>query len=186
MLRLSEWKIAAANDAYGTQMVLNESAPADFNWDDASTGSSVFQQVMAGAGLSAQEWRMAADSGGGNWASMLTVAAQGVASARFARAGHFNDLDQLTIGQSSMTEVQQQAEFSLWSVLSAPLNIKVTGTAGTTAAAIGSSSTDFTVILRGAPAVYGREESHPSPCGAERRSSAPGGNRVVSGSRCTP
>ncbi|MFF2148439.1 glycoside hydrolase family 27 protein [Kitasatospora sp. NPDC058190] len=124
--------IAAANDAYGTKMVLNDSAPAYFNWDDAGTGSSVFQQVMAGAGLSAQEWRMAADSGGGNWASMLTVAAQGVASARFARAGHFNDLDQLTIGQSSMTEAQQRAEFSLWSVLAAPLNIKVTGTAGFT------------------------------------------------------
>ena len=124
--------IAAANKSHGTHMVLNESAPAYFNWNDTSTGSPLFQQVMAGAGRSAQEWRMAADSGGGNWASMLTVAAQGVASASFARAGHFNDLDQLTIGQSSMTEAQQQAEFSLWSVLAAPLNIKVSGTAGFT------------------------------------------------------
>ncbi|WP_194897991.1 glycoside hydrolase family 27 protein [Catenulispora pinisilvae] len=124
--------IAAANAKYRTHIVLNESAPAYFNWDDKSTGSPLFQEVMAGAGLSAQEWRMAADSGGGDWASMLTVAAQGLASAPYARAGHFNDLDQLTIGQSSMTEAQQQAEFSLWSVLAAPLNIKVSGTAGFT------------------------------------------------------
>ncbi|GAA1987430.1 glycoside hydrolase family 27 protein [Catenulispora subtropica] len=149
--------IAAANDSYGTHMVLNESAPAYFNWDDASTGSALFKEVMAGAGLSAQEWRMAADSGGGNWSSMLTVAAQGVASAQFARAGHFNDLDQLTIGQSSMTETQQQAEFSLWAVLAAPLNIKVTGTSGfTTQVVADAGNADVIAVDQDRLGVQGR------------------------------
>ena len=139
--------IAAANKKYGTHIVLNESAPAYFNWDDKSTGSALFKQVMAGAGLSAQEWRMAADTGGGDWASMQTMMAQGVAAAPYARAGHFNDLDTLGIGKSAMTEAQNQAQFSAWAVMAAPLNINLEGTAAFTSQVVADAgNTDVIAV----------------------------------------
>ncbi|MEV7602673.1 glycoside hydrolase family 27 protein [Kitasatospora sp. NPDC089797] len=124
--------IAAANAAHGTHMVLNCSAPAYFNWDNRSTGSPVFQKVMAGIGLSSQEWRMAADVGGNTWAAALTSIDQTDATADYAKAGHFNDPDQLAIGQSSMTVAQQRAQLTMWAMYAAPLNIKMTGAAAFT------------------------------------------------------
>ncbi|MFI8454501.1 glycoside hydrolase family 27 protein [Kitasatospora sp. NPDC085464] len=124
--------IAKANAAHGTHMTLNCSAPAYFNWDNQSTGSPVFQKVMAGIGQTSQEWRMAADVGGNNWAATLTSLEQSDATAGYARAGHFNDPDQLALGQSSMTPDQQRAQLSMWAMYSAPLNIKMTGAAAFT------------------------------------------------------
>ncbi len=128
--------IAAANKKYGTHMVLNDSAPAYFNSDGKSTGSPLFKQVMAGAGQSSQEWRIGADTNGGDWATVETMLAQDVASESFARAGHFNDIDQLSIGKSAMTEAQQQAHFSAWAEMASPLNVNLEGTAAFTPQAV--------------------------------------------------
>lgn len=125
--------IKAANTTYGTKMVLNASPPAYFNWHNDATGTAVYQKVVAGLGKYAQQWRIGGDNGGSTWSAMLTTLAQGVGSAQFARAGHFNDLDQLAFGKGSLTRSQAQSEFSLWAQMAAPLNIKVNGTAGFTA-----------------------------------------------------
>src|SRR5471032_1752512 len=63
---------------------------------------------------------------------MLTTVDQAVGAAAYARAGHFNDLDQLAMGKGSLTTAQGQSEFSIWAVLAAPLNIKVGVTTGLT------------------------------------------------------
>jgi alpha-galactosidase len=124
--------INAANAAYGTRMVVTPSPAAYFNWNGGATGTAPFQKVMNGLALYAQEWRMGVDNGGYNWSSMVTDLDQAVGAAAYARAGHFNDLDQLAMGKGSMTTAQGQAEFSLWAVLAAPLNLQYTTANGFT------------------------------------------------------
>jgi len=125
--------INAANAAYGTRMVVTPSPAAYFNWKGNATGTAAFQKVMNGLALYAQQWRMGVDNGGYNWSNMVTDLDQAVGAAQYARAGHHNDLDQLAMGKGSMTTTQGQAEFSLWAVLAAPLNIQYTTANGFTA-----------------------------------------------------
>jgi len=125
--------VDAANAAYGTHMVLTPSPAAYFNWHNDATGTASFKKVMDGLALYAQQWRIGGDNGGSTWSAMLTTLDQGVGASAYARAGHFNDLDQLAMGKGSMTVAQGQSEFSLWAVMAAPLNIKVGVTTGLTA-----------------------------------------------------
>lgn len=128
--------VNAANAAYGTRMVLNPSPAAYFNWHNDATGTAAFQKVMNGLALYAQQWRIGGDNGGSTWSAMLVTADQGIGAAAYARAGHFNDLDQLAMGKGSMTAAQGQSEFSIWAVMAAPLNIQYTTTNGFTAQVI--------------------------------------------------
>src|SRR5471032_833112 len=124
--------VDAANSAYGSHMVLTPSPAAYFNWNNNATGTAAFQKVLNGLALYAQQWRIGGDNGGSTWAAMLTTVDQAVGAAAYARAGHFNDLDQLAMGKGSLTTAQGQSEFSIWAVLAAPLNIKVGVTTGLT------------------------------------------------------
>lgn len=125
--------VDAANAAYDTHMVLTPSPAAYFNWHNDATGTASFKKVMDGLALYAQQWRIGGDNGGSTWSAMLTTLDQGVGAAAYARAGHFNDLDQLAMGKGSMTVAQGQSEFSLWAIMAAPLNIKTGATTGLTA-----------------------------------------------------
>jgi alpha-galactosidase len=139
--------VDAANAAYGTRMVLTPSPAAYFNWHNDATGTAAFQKVVGGLALYAQQWRIGGDNGGSTWSSMLTTLDQGVGTAAFARAGHFNDLDQLAMGKGSMTTAQGQSEFSLWAMMAAPLNIKVGVTTGLTAQLVSDAgNTDVIAI----------------------------------------
>ncbi|MTW11123.1 hypothetical protein GM658_10960 [Pseudoduganella eburnea] len=139
--------VDAANAAYGTHMVLTPSPAAYFNWHNDATGTAAFQKVVGGLALYAQQWRIGGDNGGSTWSSMLTTLDQGVGTAAFARAGHFNDLDQLAMGKGSMTTAQGQSEFSLWAIMAAPLNIKVGVTTGLTAQLVSDAgNTDVIAI----------------------------------------
>lgn len=124
--------VDAANTAYGTHMVLTPSPAAYFNWNNNATGTAAFQKVLGGLSLYAQQWRIGGDNGGSTWSAMLTTIEQGVGAAAYARAGHFNDLDQLAMGKGSMTVAQGQSEFSIWAIMAAPLNIKTGATTGLT------------------------------------------------------
>lgn len=139
--------VNAANAAYGTRMVLTPSPAAYFNWHNDATGTAAFQKVLNGLTLYAQQWRIGGDNGGSTWSAMLTTLDQGVGAAAYARAGHFNDLDQLAMGKGSMTAAQGQSEFSLWAVMAAPLNIKVGVTTGLTAQLVSDAgNTDVIAI----------------------------------------
>jgi len=139
--------VDAANAAYGTKMVLTPSPAAYFNWNNNATGTAAYQKVLAGMALYAQQWRIGGDNGGSTWSAMLTTLDQGVGSAQFARAGHFNDLDQLAMSKGSMTVAQSQSEFSLWAIMAAPLNIKIGATSGLTAQMISDAgNTDVIAI----------------------------------------
>lgn len=139
--------VNAANAAYGTHMVLTPSPAAYFNWDNNATGTAAFKKVLDGLSLYSQQWRIGGDNGGSTWASMLVTVDQGVGAAAYARAGHFNDLDQLAMGKGSMTVAQGQSEFSLWAVMAAPLNIKTGVTTGLTAQMISDAgNTDVIAI----------------------------------------
>ncbi|MCX5208455.1 glycoside hydrolase family 27 protein [Kitasatospora sp. NBC_00240] len=152
--------IAAANKTYGTRMILNSVVPTYFNSDDNHTSSTYYKQAVAGSALSAQAWRVSADTNGGTWETMKTTLAQGVATASFARAGHFNDFDQLAIGKTSMTQTQQQAQFSAWAVMASPLNVNLEGTAAFTPERVADAgNTDVIAVDQDRLGVQGKQIS---------------------------
>ncbi|MEO8906899.1 MAG: hypothetical protein ABI310_02370, partial [Microbacteriaceae bacterium] len=56
-----------------------------------------------------------------SYASMLAIVKHNATLAAAARPGAFNDPDMLEIGNGGMTEAEQRSEFSLWSIMAAPL-----------------------------------------------------------------
>jgi len=68
----------------------------------------------------AQMWRTGPPIAG-NWASILAKLDTTVPLAAYARPGAFNDPDFLVAGIGELSEAEQRAHFSLWSILSAPL-----------------------------------------------------------------
>jgi alpha-galactosidase len=72
-----------------------------------------------GAGVG-NSWRTTSDISA-DYTSMLSIFHQNLALAPYAGPGHWNDPDMLEIGNGSMTTVEQQSEFSLWSEMAAPL-----------------------------------------------------------------
>jgi alpha-galactosidase len=57
----------------------------------------------------------------GTWPSILTQLDTTVPLAAYTRPGSFNDPDLLVAGLGELSEAEQRAHFSLWSILSAPL-----------------------------------------------------------------
>ncbi|MDF3068353.1 MAG: alpha-galactosidase [Polyangiaceae bacterium] len=57
----------------------------------------------------------------GNWTSILSQLDATAPLAAYVRPGAFNDPDLLVAGVGGLSEAEQRAHFSLWSILSAPL-----------------------------------------------------------------
>jgi alpha-galactosidase len=68
----------------------------------------------------AQLWRTATDAAP-TWSSILTSVDATMPLAAYARPGAFNDPDMLEIGNEGLTLAEQRAQFSVWSILAAPL-----------------------------------------------------------------
>ncbi|MCX5208369.1 glycoside hydrolase family 27 protein [Kitasatospora sp. NBC_00240] len=151
--------IKAANASYGTHMVLNASAPAYFNWHSDATGTDAYKKVVAGMQTSAQAWRAGVDTGG-TWSASLSQLDQGEGARQFAKAGHFNDLDQLSFGKGTMTRAQEQAQFTMWAMVDSPLNMKLKGTAAFTANIVADAgNTDVIAVSQDRLGVQGRRIS---------------------------
>jgi alpha-galactosidase len=68
----------------------------------------------------ANMWR-SNDDYGDTWSQVLGNLDQEASLAGYAGPGHWNDPDILQIGRSGLTTSEDQAQFSMWSMLSAPL-----------------------------------------------------------------
>ena len=55
------------------------------------------------------------------WASMAHILDQQAGLAPYAGPGHWNDPDMLEVGNGGLNDAEYRAQFSLWSILSAPL-----------------------------------------------------------------
>ncbi|MEV6105518.1 NEW3 domain-containing protein [Streptomyces sp. NPDC051940] len=69
-----------------------------------------------------QLWRTTGDIAP-NYASMSRIARFNLTLADHAGPGHWNDPDMLQVGNGSWSVTEQQAHFSLWSIMAAPLLI---------------------------------------------------------------
>ncbi|MEO8778558.1 MAG: glycoside hydrolase family 27 protein [Rhodanobacter sp.] len=72
--------------------------------------------------VSAGSWRTTGDISD-SYASMLKNFKQNVVLDRYATPGHWNDPDMLEVGNGGMTDVEYRSQFSLWSIMAAPLLI---------------------------------------------------------------
>jgi alpha-galactosidase len=67
-----------------------------------------------------QLWRMSGNAEP-TWSSIVSSIDAAVPLAAYARPGAFNDPDMLEIGNGSLTAGEKRVQFSVWSILSAPL-----------------------------------------------------------------
>jgi alpha-galactosidase len=67
-----------------------------------------------------QVWRTSGDVQP-TWSSIVSEIDATVPLAAYARPGAFNDPDMLELGNGSLTVAEQRVQFSVWSILSAPL-----------------------------------------------------------------
>jgi alpha-galactosidase len=65
-------------------------------------------------------WRTTGDIEA-NWQSMYSIAQQQTGLKTYAGPGHWNDPDMLEVGNGKLTLSENQAHFSLWAILAAPL-----------------------------------------------------------------
>ncbi len=65
-------------------------------------------------------WRTTGDISD-NWKSMIRNALAQIPISKYAGPGHWNDADMLEIGNGGMTNEEYRVQFSLWSMLAAPL-----------------------------------------------------------------
>jgi alpha-galactosidase len=65
-------------------------------------------------------WRTTGDIAD-SWSSVLTNMDQNELLVPYAGPGHWNDPDMLEVGNGGMTTAEDQAHFSLWSIMAAPL-----------------------------------------------------------------
>jgi alpha-galactosidase len=72
--------------------------------------------------IDANSWRTTKDIRD-NYPTMLAVFKQNVLLDRYASLGHWNDPDMLEIGNGGMTYTEYRSQFSLWSIMAAPLLI---------------------------------------------------------------
>ncbi len=72
--------------------------------------------------VDAESWRTTEDVSD-NYASMLKIFKQNVVLDRYATPGHWNDPDMLEVGNGGMTDTEYRSQFSLWSIMAAPLLI---------------------------------------------------------------
>jgi alpha-galactosidase len=90
--------------------------PIVFDVNDPSTRTHPWEWAASVGDL----WRTGKDIRD-TCTSFLRILHQQVGLAHFAGSGHWNDPDMLEIGNGGMTVAEERAEFSLWSILSAPL-----------------------------------------------------------------
>jgi alpha-galactosidase len=104
---------------------VSESAVSTMASALAGTGRPI---VMSFAGAPFEEWmrdtvhlwRTSGDAQP-TWTSIVNAIDVTVPLAAYARPGAFNDPDMLEIGNGALTEGEQRAQFSVWSILAAPL-----------------------------------------------------------------
>lgn len=72
--------------------------------------------------IDAGSWRTTGDISD-NYASMLKIFKQNVVLNTYASLGHWNDPDMLEVGNGGMTDTEYRTQFSLWSIMAAPLLI---------------------------------------------------------------
>jgi alpha-galactosidase len=65
-------------------------------------------------------WRIGFDINA-SWASLTGLIDQDTQISRYAGPGHWNDPDMLEVGNGSLTADENQAHFSMWAILAAPL-----------------------------------------------------------------
>lgn len=82
-----------------------------------SVSAAPFQEWMPEVG---ELWRTSFDAEP-TWASLVRQIDDTVPLAAYARPGAFNDPDMLEIGNAGLTLGEQRVQFSVWSILSAPL-----------------------------------------------------------------
>jgi alpha-galactosidase len=82
-----------------------------------SLAAAPFEEWMP---QTAQLWRVSGDAVP-TWNSIVSAIDVAVPLAAYARPGAFNDPDMLDVGNGSLTEAEQRTQFSVWSILSAPL-----------------------------------------------------------------
>lgn len=68
----------------------------------------------------ANMWRTTSDIQA-NWGSLMTILDQQADLYKYAGPGHWNDPDMLQVGNPGLSETENRAHFSLWSMLAAPL-----------------------------------------------------------------
>ncbi|MEU7866312.1 NPCBM/NEW2 domain-containing protein [Dactylosporangium sp. NPDC049140] len=83
------------------------------NWGDD-------QPWVFGPNVGGSSWRTTGDINA-SWGSITSLLDQQAGLEPFARKGYFNDPDMLEVGNGSLTQDENVAHFSLWSLLSAPL-----------------------------------------------------------------
>ncbi|MGI5236937.1 NPCBM/NEW2 domain-containing protein [Dactylosporangium sp. CA-139066] len=83
------------------------------NWGDD-------EPWIFGPNVGGSSWRTTGDISA-NWGSVTSILDQQAGLEPFARKGYFNDPDMLEVGNGSLTQDENVAHFSLWSLLSAPL-----------------------------------------------------------------
>jgi alpha-galactosidase len=81
-----------------------------------ATGSRCGLDLPAVANL----WRIGFDINA-SWSSILGLVDQDAPLSRYAGPGHWNDPDMLEVGNGSLTADENQAHFSMWAILAAPL-----------------------------------------------------------------
>lgn len=72
--------------------------------------------------VDANSWRTTGDIRD-SYASMLKIFKQNVVLNAYASPGHWNDPDMLEVGNGGMTDNEYRSQFSLWSIMAAPLLI---------------------------------------------------------------
>jgi alpha-galactosidase len=82
-----------------------------------SVSAAPFQEWMSEVG---ELWRTSFDAEP-TWASLVRQIDATVPLAAYARPGAFSDPDMLEIGNAGLTLSEQRVQFSVWSILSAPL-----------------------------------------------------------------
>ncbi|TAM69552.1 MAG: glycoside hydrolase family 27 protein [Microbacteriaceae bacterium] len=82
----------------------------EWGWRDAPSWAPAISNM----------WRTTRDIAD-SYASMLSIVKHNATLASAAHPGAFNDPDMLQIGNGGMTEAEQRSEFSLWSIMAAPL-----------------------------------------------------------------
>ncbi|MEO8777150.1 MAG: glycoside hydrolase family 27 protein [Rhodanobacter sp.] len=74
----------------------------------------------AGPQIGASLWRTTSDITP-DWDRIYAIASQQAGLASYARPGHWNDPDMLEVGNGKLTDAENRAHFSGWTMLAAPL-----------------------------------------------------------------
>jgi alpha-galactosidase len=98
-----------------------------------ATGRAIFYSINPGDGTgcvpgkcsidllaTANMWRIGFDINA-SWSSITSLIDQNAPLYSFAGPGHWNDPDMLEVGNGTLTTTENQAHFSMWAIMAAPL-----------------------------------------------------------------